>query len=74
MSAGNLTDGLPLWNMGGPVPALQLRWDAASASAGVRIRVRLARTWTVWPCLVLDVEPTSLAPITTLLTAATGVC
>ena len=44
MTAGDLTDGLPLWNMGGPVPALQLRWDATSASAGVRIRVRLQAT------------------------------
>jgi hypothetical protein len=39
-AAGNLTDGLPHWNMGGPLPACQVRW---APGVPVTIRVTLPR-------------------------------
>ena len=43
-SPGHLTDGLPLWNMGGPLPSYQLLWSAATledrpAAVGTRVKV-----------------------------------
>ena len=41
--AGNLTDGLPMWNMGGPLTNLQAAWPpSAAATTTVRIEVTLA--------------------------------
>ena len=36
---GRLTDSLPLWNMGGPLPSLQLRWDNGLTSKNGPIRL-----------------------------------
>ena len=45
-SPGHLTDGLPLWNTGGPLPNYQVRWSAAAledrpAAGSMRVKVGL---------------------------------